>query len=87
MSESVPLGQFEQDAFLRAAVGLPPLVTDFVFGLECYSAISSLDPILVTMVGRLGAVTASSVRRRTDGESWMLLTYVDTISYFNTNII
>jgi len=72
MSESVPLVQFEQDAFLRAATSLLLLITGFVFGLEFHSAISSSDPvnypILVTMVGSLVAVIASSVHQRNDGE-------------------
>jgi len=44
------------------------MMTGFVFGMELHSAISSIDSILVTMVGSLGAVIASSVHQRTDGK-------------------
>ena len=71
MSESVSLIWFEQDAFLRAATSVLLLLTGFVFGVEFHSAISSPDPvnypILVTMVGSLGALIASSVHQRADG--------------------
>ena len=59
------------------------MTTGFVFGTAFHSAIVSPDPvntpILVAMAGRLGAVIASSVHQRPDGESWMLPTCADAI--------
>jgi len=72
MGESVPLVEFEADAFLRSALGLTLLATGFVFGIEFHSAISGPEPvnypILVTMVGSSVAVIASYVHERNDGE-------------------
>ena len=72
MGESVPLVEFEADAFLRSALGLTLLATGFVFGIEFHSAISGPDPvdypILVAMVGSLTAVLASYIHQRNDGE-------------------
>ena len=72
MGESVPLVEFEEDAFLRSAVGVTLLATGFVFGIEFHSAIAGPDPvnysILVAMVGSSTAVLASYVHQRDDGE-------------------